>query len=773
MSSSANTNPSTDTCEDADMHGSSDEDKDLTEKELDESDADEEESGDEIGNDNSIAFVISKIPPSIHKKSIVTVPKLIVYDKHTFDCSYFASCHVLSSILSPTRIIGLTSPEELRETAIQTISVEGYKNEHYPEVTKDFLNKCIDNILLVDPRMYCWTNFHLSYLYSHWNVIGNNKVDSLDKSQKKLGSRAWYYVIIFLCRQMLNHPELLKSSYLKSVINCILSVSEVNTFAKLMVEQKLDEPEGINTEHWLNLQVYITSYSKDDNDPSGDDYDSCLKLLIDAGKVKKPSVKKLPLKQPSRRQPSTFVRDIKEEVKVPNAVTTEFGPLPPPDTLLQIYLYNSIQSMYRVLQQLELDKMEYVNKRIEYHNKLVRKNSDIHIIAQRIVAAQNNLTKLFHNQVNVAKLESQQVVLDAHQASLVGRSDVASLIAFVHDEMKPFTCGKVFPNEPPDPGNFPTLAEFPPPCLPPVANETPLVGNKRKLSESNASSPVGSPIVGLMSTGEALDVLGLADDDVTITGAKLSKNEITDGSTPRRSNRNLSSNTPSGTTKLRKRRVKVSKTVAKTSSAKTSSDTLAPPGTLGYILPEIQKIPDNRKHSEENLPATSSVEPPKKLSEELSGKPSDELPGKSSEESLGKPSVEALQEPVKGSLVEPSSEEPSGKESLSKPSSGESSGKESFEPSKESSEPSKESSEPSKESSELSKESSEPSKESSEPSKESFEPSKESSELSKESSEEKDSKKDSKHSEEPSVEAKTESFERVFERMFGRTVSGS
>ena len=44
MSSSANTNPSTDTCEDADMHGSSDEDKDLTEKELDESDVDEEES---------------------------------------------------------------------------------------------------------------------------------------------------------------------------------------------------------------------------------------------------------------------------------------------------------------------------------------------------------------------------------------------------------------------------------------------------------------------------------------------------------------------------------------------------------------------------------------------------------------------------------------------------------------------------------------------------------------------------------------------------------
>jgi hypothetical protein len=43
MSSSANTNPSTDTCEDADMHGSSDEDKDLTDKESDEGDADEEE----------------------------------------------------------------------------------------------------------------------------------------------------------------------------------------------------------------------------------------------------------------------------------------------------------------------------------------------------------------------------------------------------------------------------------------------------------------------------------------------------------------------------------------------------------------------------------------------------------------------------------------------------------------------------------------------------------------------------------------------------------
>ena len=305
-----------------------------------------------------------------------------------------------------------------------------------------------------------------------------------------------------------------------SVINCILNVSEVYKFATLMVDQKLDEPEGIDTEHWLSLQVCITSYSKDDNDPSGDDWNSSLQLLYDTGKVKKPSLKKPSLKQPSKKQPFTLVRKIKEDVKVPNTAITESGKLPPIDNLLQIYLFNSMQSMYGILQQFVLDEVELVNKLLEYQNKLSRKTSDITNIAQRIVAAQDNLTKLFYDQVNVAKLGSQQVILDAHQKSLVGRSDVTSLIALVREEMKPFKCGRVLPNEQPNPGNFPTLEELTPPYPPPEVKNSPSVGDKRKLSESNVLSPVGSPVIGLMSTDQAMGAFGLDDDDVSVIGVK-------------------------------------------------------------------------------------------------------------------------------------------------------------------------------------------------------------------------------------------------------------
>ena len=189
MSNSSSTTTLTKTCEDADTPESSSDDHDMSE-EGDEGDVEDVGSGDEIGDDNSVDSVLSKIkiPSSVRPKAIVTVPKLIVDDKLTFDCPYLVSCHVLSSILNITRIIGLTSPEELRETAIKTISVEGYTNQHYPQISKDSLNKYIDIILQVDPNMYCWTNFHISYLYSHWIVIGKNKVDKLDKGQKKLRS---------------------------------------------------------------------------------------------------------------------------------------------------------------------------------------------------------------------------------------------------------------------------------------------------------------------------------------------------------------------------------------------------------------------------------------------------------------------------------------------------------------------------------------------------------------------------------------------------------
>ncbi len=87
-----------------------------------------------------------------------------------------------------------------------------------------------------------------------------------------------------------------------------------------------------------------------------------------------------------------------------------------------------MQSQYGILQQFVLDEIECVNKLLEYQDKLRRKNAAITNMAQRVVAAQDNLTNLFYNQVNVAKLSSQQAVLDAHHKYIADRLDVTSLI---------------------------------------------------------------------------------------------------------------------------------------------------------------------------------------------------------------------------------------------------------------------------------------------------------------------------------------------------------
>jgi hypothetical protein len=75
-------------------------------------------------------------------------------------------------------ILGLTSPGELKEMAIENISAESRKSTEYSKVDKDILINHFETILQVDPYMYCWTNFHLSYLYSHWNVVGENHIAS-------------------------------------------------------------------------------------------------------------------------------------------------------------------------------------------------------------------------------------------------------------------------------------------------------------------------------------------------------------------------------------------------------------------------------------------------------------------------------------------------------------------------------------------------------------------------------------------------------------------
>ena len=119
-----------------------------------------------------------------------------------------------------------------------------------------------------------------------------------------------------------------------------------------------------------------------DSDPSGDDWNTSLQLLYVTGKIKEPSLK----------QPSSHVKRIKEKVNDFRTFTIKSEKLPPLDNLLQIYLLNSMQSQYGILQQFVLDEIECVNKLLEYQDKLRRKNSAITNMAQRVVAAQDNLT---------------------------------------------------------------------------------------------------------------------------------------------------------------------------------------------------------------------------------------------------------------------------------------------------------------------------------------------------------------------------------------------
>ena len=193
------------------------------------------------------------------------IPKLITYKRVVFDCHYLTSCHILSSVLSSSQIIGITPLDELKELAYRNLADKDYENENHPQINRDSLDKHIAKILQVDPQMYCWTNFHLSYLYSHCLVVGKNPVSSLDSTQRKIRLKAWYYVIIFLCRRMTTYPELLDSSYLRSVVQCINNILSVKSFALEMTKRNLETKRGIDTRHWHNIETAITAYSNDDN----------------------------------------------------------------------------------------------------------------------------------------------------------------------------------------------------------------------------------------------------------------------------------------------------------------------------------------------------------------------------------------------------------------------------------------------------------------------------------------------------------------------------
>ena len=114
--------------------------------------------------------------------------------------------------------------------------------------------------------MFCWTHFHLSYLYSHWIIVGINKVDDLDYAQQRLRLQIWYYVVIFLCRKISLFPELLASPYLYSLISSIGNIAEVKKFSQSMRERKLDQPAGVGTKHWVTLEsisyLILTRWSK-------------------------------------------------------------------------------------------------------------------------------------------------------------------------------------------------------------------------------------------------------------------------------------------------------------------------------------------------------------------------------------------------------------------------------------------------------------------------------------------------------------------------------
>ena len=88
-----------------------------------------------------------KIPPNVVQRGNINVPKLIKFNKHVFDCPYLVSCHVISSILSISLILGLTSPEELKDMAMKNILAEGHKNTEYSHVDKDTLIKHFETIL--------------------------------------------------------------------------------------------------------------------------------------------------------------------------------------------------------------------------------------------------------------------------------------------------------------------------------------------------------------------------------------------------------------------------------------------------------------------------------------------------------------------------------------------------------------------------------------------------------------------------------------------------
>ena len=105
-STTANFTPYEDTCTPGDISG-----EDESAEEGDSSDADHLDDVAEEEDDASVEAVLSKlkIPSNIPKRGNVNVPKLIVYNKSTFDCPYLESCHVLSSILSTTRIIGVNT----------------------------------------------------------------------------------------------------------------------------------------------------------------------------------------------------------------------------------------------------------------------------------------------------------------------------------------------------------------------------------------------------------------------------------------------------------------------------------------------------------------------------------------------------------------------------------------------------------------------------------------------------------------------------------------
>jgi len=144
-----------------------------------------------------------------------------------------------------------------------------------------------------------------------------------------------------------------------------------------------------------------------------------------------------------------------------------------------------------------------VYEKMQYQRMLARKETDIKVLAERIIAAQTNLTNLYKDQINHDEMLHQQELLDLHLGSISDRSTLDDLIVSIHKEMEPSRKSmKVFPDSPPKPGYFPTIGDYLPEgsSFPSLEVKSSSSFDIKENPPINVSSPKSSPVVSTVST---------------------------------------------------------------------------------------------------------------------------------------------------------------------------------------------------------------------------------------------------------------------------------